>query len=145
MVGLSHPVRHGVNDRIPKDLCSLTLFTIDKAMEQIRALGLGTMLAKIDIMSAFCLLLVHPADHHLLVMKWKEQLYIDTCLPFGLRSATKLFNIFADLLSCILEYMGIIKSGHVQIIKGVCQHLASTWPALGCPASCGKGTVKGPS
>ena len=32
-------------------------------------------------------------------MRWSEGVYIDTCLPFGLRSAPKLFNILADLLA----------------------------------------------
>ena len=40
-------------------------------------------------------------------MRWKQQLYIDTCLPFGLRSAPKLFNVLADLLSWILEQQGV--------------------------------------
>ena len=59
----------------------------------------GALLAKMDIKHAFRLLLVHLADHHLLAMNWKGNLFIDTCLSFGLRSAPKLFNILADLLS----------------------------------------------
>ena len=73
--------------------------TVDKAVEQIRSLGKGTLLAKIDIKSAFRLLPVHPADRHLLAMKWHDHLYVDTCLPFDLHSAPKLFNILANLLS----------------------------------------------
>ena len=34
-------------------------------------------------------------------------MYIDTCLPFGLRSAPKLFNILADLLTWMLERQGV--------------------------------------
>ena len=71
----------------------LLYITVDKAIDQIMALGKGTLLAKIDIKSVFCLLLVHPADRHLLAMKWRQQLYIDTCLPIGLRLAPKLFNV----------------------------------------------------
>ena len=40
-------------------------------------------------------------------MHWKYQIFVDTCLPFGLRSAPKLFNILADLLSWILEQQGV--------------------------------------
>jgi len=43
------------------------------------------MLAEIDIKSAFCLLPVHPADWHLLGMKWKGNIHIDHCIPFGLK------------------------------------------------------------
>ena len=57
------------------------------------------MLAKIDIQSAFRLLPVHPEDCHLITMSWKVELYIDHCIPFGLRSPPKLFNTLADLLS----------------------------------------------
>ena len=70
-------------------------------------LGQGNLLAKIDIKSAFRLLPVHPADRHLLAMHWDHNLYIDTCLLFGLQAAPKLFNILADLLSWILTRQGI--------------------------------------
>ena len=71
-------------------------------------MGPGALLAKIDVRHAFRLLPVHPAaDRHLLAMSWKGDLFIDTCLPFGLRSAPKLFNVLADLLSWILEKKGI--------------------------------------
>jgi len=36
-------------------------------------------------------------------MKWNKGIYIDSCLPFGLRSAPKLFNILADLYLWILH------------------------------------------
>ena len=65
------------------------------------------LLAKLDVKSAFCLLPVHVADRHLLAMRWNNQIYFDTCLPFGLRSAPKLFNVLADLLSWILMQHGI--------------------------------------
>ena len=104
---LSHPAGCSINDGIPKDLCSLTYITVDTAINHIITLGPGTLLAKVDIKSAFRLLPVHPADRHLLVMRWKKQLYIDTCLPFGLRSAPKLFNILADFLAWILNQQGV--------------------------------------
>lgn len=63
-------------------------------------------MAKIDIKSAFRLVPVHPTDRHLLGMKWKEYTFIDTCLPFGLRSAPKLFNVLADLLTGVLTRQG---------------------------------------
>ena len=40
-------------------------------------------------------------------MRWNNNIYIDTCLPFGLRSAPKLFNILADLLLWIVEAKGV--------------------------------------
>ena len=69
-------------------------------------LGLGILLTKMDIKNAFRLLPVHPADCHLLAMEWNNGIYIDTYLPFSLRSAPKLFNILADLLLWILSQKG---------------------------------------
>ena len=50
---------------------------------------------------------MHVADRNLLAMCWNNQIYFDTCLPFGLRSAPKLFNVLVDLLSWILIQHGI--------------------------------------
>ena len=103
----SHPSRSSVNDGIPSQLCILTYVTIDDAVLSILRSGRSTMLAKIDIKNAFCLLPVHPADHHLLGIKWRGNVYIDHCIPFGLRSAPKLLNILADLLAWIMEDAGV--------------------------------------
>ena len=107
IVDLSHPKGKSVNDGIAKDLCSLKYITLEDAVQQILTLGPGTSLAKIDIKSAFRLLPVHSADRHLLGMKWNGEIYLDSCLPFGLRSAPRLFNILADLLEWILQQEGV--------------------------------------
>ena len=98
IIDLSHPHNHSVNDGIPPSLCSIKYISIDDAINQILSLGRGTVMAKIDIKNAFRLLPVHPADRHLLMMSWNNSIYIDLCIPFGLRSAPKLFNVAADLL-----------------------------------------------
>ena len=112
IVDLSHPVGLSVNDSIPKNLSSIVYITIDTAIQEILWLGKGTMLAKIDVKSAFRLMPVHPMDRHLLGMSWTDGIYIDTCLPFGLRSAPKLFNIMADLLAWILKQQGVSEVLH---------------------------------
>ena len=90
-----------------KPLCSLKYVTIDDAIKEIIRLGRGALLAKIDIKSAFRLLPVHPVDRHMLGMRWNDGVYIDTCLPFGLRSAPKLFNLLADMLAWIAGQNGV--------------------------------------
>lgn len=107
IVDLSHPSGHSVNDQIPKSLCSLQYITVDNAIQMILKYGPQTLLSKVDIKSAFRLIPVHPADRHLLGMLWRNQIYIDGCLPFGLRSAPKLFNILADLVSWIAAQQGV--------------------------------------
>ena len=99
IVDLSYSKGHSVNDGFPAHFCSLQYVTIDKAIKGIIQSGQGTLLAKINVKSAFCLLPIHPADRHLLGMEWQGGVYIDTCLPFGLRPAPKLFNVLAELLS----------------------------------------------
>ena len=99
IIDLSHPKGKSVNDCIRKELCSMSYISVDDAIQKIITLGQGALLAKINIKSAFRL---HPADHHLLSMEWQGAIYIDTCLPFGLRSAPKLFNVLADILEWVL-------------------------------------------
>ena len=142
IVDLSHPRGRSVNDGIPKDLCSMTYITVDDAIAKILALGPGSLLAKIDVRSAFRLLPVHPADRQLLAMSWRSKVFIDTCLPFGLRSSPKLFNTLADLLAWILNHQGVEPLLHylddfltvgrphsrecydnLQVMKQVCQML----------------------
>ena len=77
----------------------MSYISVDDAIKKIITLGPGSLLAKIDIQSAFRLIQVHPADHHL---EWTGSIDIDTCLPFGLHSVPKLFNVLADLLEWIL-------------------------------------------
>ena len=65
-------------------------------MDAILKLGPGTELAKIDIQNAYRIVPVHLEYRPLLGMKWQGKLYVDTTLPFGLRSAPKIFNAIAD-------------------------------------------------
>ena len=112
IVDLSHPTGHSVNDGIPSPLYSLSYISVDDAVQNIIKIGRGALLAKVDIKSAFRLLPVHPSDRHLIAMKWNHQTYIDVCLPFGLRSAPKLFNILADLLTWIAQRNGVTNLIH---------------------------------
>jgi len=107
IVDLSFPREHSINDGIPKDLCSMSYVTINDAIDRILSTGPGSLLAKIDIKNAFRLIPVHPADRHFLAMQWDNWIFIDTCLPFGLRSAPKLFNLMADMLAWILQEQGV--------------------------------------
>ena len=43
-------------------------------------------MAKVDIENNYRLVPVHPDYHHLLGMSWRNATYVDSALPFGLRS-----------------------------------------------------------
>ena len=45
---------------------------------------------------------IHPHDQHLLAMVWGGNIFVDRCLPFGLRSAPKIFTAVADALAWVL-------------------------------------------
>ena len=107
IVDLSYPHGNSVNDGIPTNDASMAYSSIEDAGRIIANLGKNTLLAKIDIASAFRIIPVHPEDRHLLGMKWKNEIYIDKQLPFGLRSAPILFNALADALEWILRERGI--------------------------------------
>ena len=47
-------------------------------------------MAKIDIAHAYRNVPMHPTDRYLLGMQWKNEIYMDAALPFGLRSAPKI-------------------------------------------------------
>ena len=81
--------------------------SIDDAVKLIMQLGPGTQLAKLDIKDAYRIVPVYPDDHHLLAILWEDQVYVDRALPFGMRSAPKLFTAVADALAWALYQRGI--------------------------------------
>ena len=107
ILDLSSPDNHSINDGINPALTSLTYTRVEQVAQAVLELGQGTQLAKIDIKSAFRIIPVHPDDRPLLGMRWEDQVYIDAALPFGLRSAPKLFNALADGLEWIGKQLGI--------------------------------------
>ena len=104
---LSFPPGQSVNDGIDPSLCSLVYTTVDEVAAQAAALGRGALLAKVDIEAAYRLIPVHPQDRVLQGMRWKGMIYVDPMLPFGLRSAPKIFNAVADALHWHLVQLGI--------------------------------------
>lgn len=100
---LSFPHGHSVNDGIEPALCSLSYTTVDEVARLVSQLGTGALLAKVDIESAYRLI----PDRPLQAVKWEGKVYVDPMLPFGLRSAPKIFNAVADALNWHLHQSGI--------------------------------------
>ena len=90
ILDLSSPKGRSVNDGIQADLCSLSYVSVDDAARAIAKAGRGALLAKVDVKSAYRLVPVHPEDRLLLGMSWDDEVYVDSVLPFGLRSAPKI-------------------------------------------------------
>ena len=106
IVDLSSPKGASINDFISTEFCSLSYKSVDDAAAYVFEAGRGTLLAKLDIKSAYRNVPVHPSDRHLLGIQWQGETFVDTCLPFGLRSAPKLFNAVADALEWVMVNEG---------------------------------------
>lgn len=107
IVDLSSPKGRSVNDGIREELASLTYVTVDEVCNKILKLGQGISMAKTDVKSAFRIVPIHPSDRGLLGLEWNGSLFVDTTLPFGLRSAPKIFNAIADAAQFISIQEGI--------------------------------------
>ena len=101
---LSAPYGSSINDSISSQDCTLSYCSVDDAFAIVSSLGRGALMAKIDLRNAFRLILVRPQDWNLLGIKWCGKFYLDTCLPFGLRSAPFLFNQLADAIHWSLQH-----------------------------------------
>ncbi len=104
---LSFPKGHSINDGVELELYSLSYTSVDRAVQRILRRGAGARLAKFDVEGAYRTVPVHPEDRHLLRMRWRGVLHIDTVLPFGMRSAPKIFNAIADALLWIVIEAGV--------------------------------------
>ena len=112
IVNLSAPEGGSVNDGISREMCSLSYLSIDEVVSWVLRLGRGALMAKFDLRAAYRNVPVHPDDRHLLGMVWDDQLFVDTVLPFGLRSAPMIFNAVADALEFIIRELGVGWLGH---------------------------------
>ena len=76
----------------------------DDAVKKIMELGQGCLLAKVDIEHAYRNIPVRPI---VTGDDMERKIYVDTMLPFGLRSAPKIFSALADALEWILLERGV--------------------------------------
>ena len=98
---------------------------------------------------------MHPDDHHLLVILWEDQAYVDRALPFGMWSAPKLFTAVANALAWVLYQRGIkyllhyldnflfLESPHTEETAMVMQLALHVFNNIGVPVAAEKN--KGPS
>jgi hypothetical protein len=109
IVDLSCPQGHSVNDGISRDLCSFRYTSVREAATHIRG---GAFMAKIDLKSAYRMVPVHSGDQHLLGLNRRGTTYINSALPFGLRSAPIIFMAVADALAWAMLCRGVPANLH---------------------------------
>ena len=107
IVDMSSPDGLSVNDGIKESLCSLSYVTITDAAKGVAAFGSGSLITKVDIRIVYRVVPVHPEDRWLMGMMWQNKLYINTALPFGLRSTPKIFTALADAIEWIARRRGV--------------------------------------
>lgn len=112
ILDLSFPQGFSVNNAIDSEVCSLKYWTVDNAAKLVLSLEKGAFMAKLDIAHAYRNIPVQRDNHHLLIMMWNNQLFIEAVLPFGLRSTPKIFSAVADALEWILTQRGVSHSIH---------------------------------
>ena len=113
---LSYPPTQSINSFINKEDFHLHYLTMDEVMSAIQERGKGTLLAKLDLASAFQHIPVRSQDFELLgytmsrldptTHKLVKEYYYDTVLQFGARSSPKLFNDFASAAKHMMHYKG---------------------------------------
>ena len=125
IVDLSSPSGYSVNDNLRRNLTHVAYASVEDAAVLMHILGRDTLMAKIDIRSAYRMVPIHPEDRWSLGVIWDKAVYVDCQLPFGLASAPAIFNAMADALEWILRSRGIR-----AII-----HYLDDFLVLGAPAS----------
>lgn len=107
IVDLSSPEGQSINDGIDSDTCSLSYISIDDIAATVRNLGHSALLAKTDIKHAYWQIPVQPHDRCLLGMRWQSNCFVDSTLPFSLRSAPLIFSAVADALEWLVKSRGV--------------------------------------
>ena len=100
--------------------------TVDSFIDCIMAQGRGTLMAKFDVASTYRNVAIHPQDHSLLGVKWRDKYYMDMALPFGLHSAPYIFTSITDMVEWILTH-----NYGVDFLR----HYLDVFMTLGPPAS----------
>ena len=117
---LSWPPGESVNDYIPHDEFTLQYVTVDYIVECLQKCGEKCVLGKIDLSSAYKHILVRREDWELLGLSvtqskngvLRTEYYVQTVLPFGLRSSSYLFNMYADALEYCMVKNGVTHVHH---------------------------------
>lgn len=78
--------------------------------------GPGTLIAEVDIQSAFHILPIHPADCHPFGFQWQGLFYVDNCLPMGCSLSCALFKSFSSAIQMALQcFYGFPAMSHIFI------------------------------
>ena len=72
-----------------------------------------------DVSRAFRHIKIDPHDYDLLGLKWQNDAFFDTCLPFGNRHGTQIFQRVSDAVRYIMHVKGFTVSNYVDDFIGL--------------------------
>ena len=97
---------------------SLLYPSLDSLTAIIVKKGPGALLFKTDLKRAYRQIFVDPGDMHLLAFKWKDKIYVDRTLPFGLRSAAYICQRVTNMIRFLLKERGIDIVNYIDDLGG---------------------------
>ena len=123
IIDLSFPQGLSVNTGVTKDTYLDTPFilklpTIDTITNQVKALDRGCKLYKVDISRAFRHIKLDPKDYNLLGLR-HDTYCVDTCLPFGYRNGSALFQRIRDAVRHIMRQRNFDVMNYIDNILGI--------------------------
>ena len=80
---LSYPQGDSINTFIDSEFSTVQYTSIDKVLSTISEIVNGALLARMDVKTAFLLLILTPDEFDLFGFKFKGLFFFDKCLPMG--------------------------------------------------------------
>ena len=109
---LTFPQQHSINAYIMKnsalgEVCEHSLPSVADLVTAIRDAGPGAHMFTIDIARAYKNFSSDPLDCPLLCIRWRDQYFIETSMPFGARASSCFMQRVANSITRILGKEGI--------------------------------------
>lgn len=119
IVDYSYPEGAGINSHINKNqvfgaLLHHGLPTVAQAIDVIRDRGFAVHMSTIDLERAYRNFKTDPYDWPLTCIRYDDEYYIDTALPFGSRASSLYVQRVAEFIQRILERKGIYMSMYLD-------------------------------
>ena len=110
IVDLSWPKNASVNGALQKNVCLgshliLKYPSLVDITRELRKLGPGALIYKVNISKAFRHIRIDPGDIDLLGIRHKN-LFLDRSLPFGFRHGSRIFERCSDAIRYIMKNFG---------------------------------------
>lgn len=115
IVDFSFPPGKAINDGISKltyldHIVEFSLPSVQSMVSRLNALGIGCLMYKKDLKSAFRQFCTDPGDYKFTGLSWEGMTYLDTRLAMGLRSSAYCCQSVTELVAYIVS-----KKAHVLV------------------------------